>query len=114
MKVAKLATAGEILVPELLIAVRAWSRMRGLLGRSGLAQGTGMLLDPCGSIHTIGMQFSLDVIFLDRDDRIVRVIQALHPNRFALGGPGARCAVELESGWFDMSRIEVGQQLELL
>ncbi|MBT3191785.1 MAG: DUF192 domain-containing protein [Verrucomicrobia bacterium] len=111
MRTAQLVIAGEVLVPQLLIADRTISRMRGLLGRSGLPEGTGMLLDPCSSIHTIGMRFSLDVIFLDRGHRVVRVVHNVQPNRFAFGGPGARRAVEVEAGWLDLSALAVGESL---
>ena len=111
MKTGQLMLGDEVIVPLLLIADGTWSRMRGLLGRSGLPTGTGMLLSPCTSIHTVGMQFSLDVIFLDRDQQVVRVVRSLQPNRFALGGRGAKSAVELAAGAVDLSRIEVGTSL---
>ncbi len=101
----------EVIVPHLLVADGLWSRMRGLLGRSGLPQGTGMLLSPCNSIHTVGMQFPLDIIFLDRKQRVVRVVRWLRPNRFALGGRGAQSAVELAAGAFELSALESGVRL---
>ncbi len=60
MKVGRLAIAGKVWVPQLLMAEKMVARMRGLLGRSGLPSGTAMLLRPCSSIHMVGMQFSLD------------------------------------------------------
>jgi uncharacterized membrane protein (UPF0127 family) len=113
MKTAKLVVAGDIIVPHVLVADRTWSRMRGLLGRVGLPEGTGMLLSPCNSIHTVGMRFSLDVVFLDRECRVVKVVRGLRPNRFTVGGRGARAAVELEAGGVDLSRLEVGVRVQL-
>ncbi len=113
MKTGQLMLGDEVFVPNLLIADGIWSRMRGLLGRSGLPDGTGMLLSPCNSIHTVGMRFALDVIFLDRDRQVVRVVQSVRPNRFALGGRGAKSAVELAAGAVDLSRIEVGVSLSM-
>jgi uncharacterized membrane protein (UPF0127 family) len=114
MKTARLAIAGKVVVPRLLVAARMGERMRGLLGRATLPVGTGMLLKPCGSIHTVGMQFSLDVIFLDRQNRVVRTISALRPNRFGFGGHGAHATVECSAGWFDMASVSRGDLLEIL
>ena len=114
MRMARLVAAGEVIVPRLLIATRMLDRMRGLLGRASLPEGTGMFLKPCGSIHTVGMQFSLDVIFLDRQQRIVRTAQRLHPNWFALGGHSAHAVVECATGWLDVSSLTRGDRLEIL
>ncbi len=113
MKVGRLSLAGEVLVPQLLMAESMFARMRGLLGRSGLPAGTAMLLRPCSSIHMVGMQFSLDVIFLDRKLKVTRVVRALRPLRFACGGRGAYSAIEMESGAFDLESVSVGSQLEV-
>ena len=114
MKVAQLAVAGDVLVPRLLVAERMFARMRGLLGRSGLPARTAMLLRPCNSIHTVGMQFSLDVIFLDRKQQVTRVVHELRPWRFASGGRGAYSAIEMEAGAFDLGGVELGLVLEIL
>ena len=71
------------------------TRMRGLLGRRGLAQGEGML--PAGSIHTFFMRFPIDVVFLDREQRVVRVVPNLRPWRTA-GVRKARAVLELAAG----------------
>ena len=55
-----------------------------LLGLGGLASGragVGLLLPRCRSVHTLGMRFALDLIFLDRDDRVVGVVHAIGPGR---------------------------------
>ena len=114
MKTAQLVIADEVFVPRLMVADRMLSRMRGLLGRDGLPDGTGMLLSPCNSIHTVGMRFPLDVIFLDRERIVVKIIRGLPPHRFAMGGRGAHAAVELEAGWFDLDRLEVGLQVVIV
>jgi len=102
-----------VLVPRLLIATGIWSRMRGLLGRPGLPDDTAMFLSPCNSIHTVGMRFSLDVIFLDRAQRVVRIVRAVRPNRFAFGGRGASSAIEFEAGAVDLSGVDVGSCLDV-
>lgn len=76
-----------------------WGRARGLLGRRGLAAGHGLLLKPCDAIHTLGMRFPIDVVFLDAQNRVVRIHRHVPPHRLLIrGGPGAVAALELPAG----------------
>lgn len=84
--------------------------MRGLLGRSGLNEGEGILLRPAGSIHTFFMRFAIDVVFLDRDLVVVGIEPSLAPWRTA-GRRGAKSVVELASGECKRRGIEVGDTL---
>jgi uncharacterized protein len=79
------------------VARNPFTRMRGLLGRRGLAQGEGLLLEPAGSIHTFFMRFPIDVVFLDREQCVVRVVPNLRPWRTA-GVRKARAVLELAAG----------------
>lgn len=72
-------------------------RMRGLLGRPALAPGEGLLIAPCNSVHTIGMRYPIDVVFLDREGRVIKVRSALRPLRMAMAR-GARQVIELAAG----------------
>jgi uncharacterized protein len=84
--------------------------MRGLLGRSGLPEGEGILLRPAGSIHTFFMRFAIDVVFLDRDLVVVGIEHSLGPWRTA-GRRGAKSVVELASGECERRGIQVGDAL---
>src|SRR5207253_3120640 len=85
-------------------------RLRGLLGRRGLAPGEGLLLRPCSSIHTMFMRFAVDVVFLDRELRVVHVVPNLRPWRLA-ASKGARSVLELAAGESDPRRIRAGEAL---
>jgi uncharacterized protein len=86
--------------------------MRGLLGRDGLAQGEGLLIKPCGSVHTFFMRFPLDVVFLDRELSVVAVRPEVRPWRTA-GARGAKIALELAAGEAARLGIAAGMQLRL-
>ena len=88
---------GDVVVENCLLAETALSRCRGLLGRSGLSSGEGMLLRPTSSVHTAFMRFAIDVVFLDRADRVLKVANDLGPWRMA-GCRGARAALEPPAG----------------
>jgi len=87
------------------VATRRKDRMRGLLGREGLPVGELMLLEPCGSIHTIGMRFAIDVLFLDRNWRVIAIRESVHPGRLAWGGWRACRTLEAAAGWLDLERL---------
>ena len=88
---------GDVVVENCLLAETALSRCRGLLGRSGLSSGEGMLLRPASSVHTAFMRFAIDAVFLDRGDRVLKVAAELPPWRMA-ACRGARAVLELPAG----------------
>jgi uncharacterized membrane protein (UPF0127 family) len=73
------------------------ARMRGLLGRSALEPGEGLLIPKASSIHMFFMRFPIDAVFLDRELRVRRVVADLRPWRVAFGR-GARSCLELAAG----------------
>ena len=97
-------------------AVRAesfWSRFRGLLGRAGLEPGEGMVFEPCNSIHMIGMRFALDVLHLDRDGKVVRIVPNLRPNRLGPLVWRSHIVVELPVGTFSATGTQVGDRVSI-
>jgi hypothetical protein len=79
------------------LADTALARVRGLLGRSSLATGEGILLRPASSVHTAFMRFAIDVVFLDRDLRVLKIASHLRPWRTAARRK-AHAVLELRGG----------------
>ena len=71
-------------------------RAKGLIGRRGLAPGTGMLITKCNCIHTFFMRFAIDATFLDKSGRVVKVVKGIRPWRLWVWG-GWRAASVLET-----------------
>ena len=67
-----------------VFADTALARVRGLLGRASLPSGEGILLRPASSVHTAFMRFPIDVVFLDRELRVLKVVPGLPPWRTAV------------------------------
>lgn len=98
MKCGAILREGAYLVPRVWRADNAWTRLRGLLCRAPLrAAVEGLLLVPCGGVHTFWMGYALDVVFLDADQRVLGWQRGLRPWR-ATGWRGARCTLELAAG----------------
>ncbi len=104
--------AGTVVCERCEMADRPLARMRGLLGRAGLDPGSGMLLTPESSVHMFFMHFPIDVVFLDRDRKVVRIIHELRPWRVA-GARKAAAALELVAGAAAEAGLEVGDVLVL-
>jgi uncharacterized protein len=110
---AKVCTAEGVVVCERCeIPENAFGRARGLLGRDGLEPGGGMLIDRAGSVHMFFMRFPIDVVFLDRDRKVVGVRHGLRPWRVA-GARRAVAALELPAGTAAEAGVEVGKELVL-
>lgn len=95
------------------VARTIWSRFIGLLGRSSLDPGQALVLEPCGSVHTAFMRFTIDVLFLDRSGRVVKAIPSLKPFRVSGMLWGAHTTVELPSGVIAATGTAVGDQVVL-
>lgn len=89
-------------------ARRFWQRAIGLLGRRALAADEALLIRPCSSIHTFGMRFAIDVVFLDRAGVVLALHPALPPWRTARCR-GAQAVLELAAGGAARAGICCGQ-----
>lgn len=94
------------------VANRALPRMRGLLGRSHLPEGEGLLLEPAYAIHTAFMRFPIDVVFLDSHMRVMKVVDSLPPWRTA-GAHLAFSTLELAAGEAGRRDVTVGDRLDV-
>jgi uncharacterized membrane protein (UPF0127 family) len=106
-------TRGTVVCEHAVIADHALRRLRGLLGRRALPAGEGLLLQPAPSVHTAFMRFPIDVIFLDRDLRVVKCVDDLRPWRTA-SARRARATLELATGEASAREIEVGDRLAVV
>lgn len=97
MRTLALYRGEHCLLPRVLHARRWYQRLRGLLGRPPLRSGQGLLIEPCNSVHTLAMTYPLDLLFLDRSNRVLGWREQLRPWR-AAGWRGARSTLELPAG----------------
>jgi hypothetical protein len=105
------ADTADTLTARVEAAFDSHSRNRGLLGRTALVD-TALVLAPCNAIHTFFMKFPIDVIFVDRQGRVVRLIASLPPWRIAIA-PGAFATIELSAHGAVRAGLRVGHRLQL-
>ena len=94
------------------VAETPLTRLKGLLGRSRLLSGEGLLIRPTSAIHTCFMRFPIDAVFLDRDLVVVKVVSDLRPWRLA-ARRGAKSVLELAAGESARRGIRAGERLRL-
>lgn len=104
------ARTGRVVANRVDAAVDSRSRRRGLLGREGLDSDATLVIAPCESVHTFFMRFVIDVVFVDRAGKIVKICRHLRPWRIAFA-LGAFATFEFAAGWADASDVQVGDQL---
>ena len=104
-------TRGTVVAERVQLASDPWSRFWGLMGRAGLEANSGVLITPCSSIHMFFMRFPIDVVFLDNNNVVVKIVHGIKPWRTAMGGGGKK-ALELPAGAAAAAGIESGDLLD--
>ncbi len=89
-----------------------WQRARGLLYTKNFPQDfDGLYIEPCSAVHTLGMHYDIDLLFLDRHLRILKVVEDVSPRHFCITCNGAYGVVELDAG--KAQNFRKGQKITL-
>ena len=96
--------SGRVLVPVLEMAIDSASRKKGLLGRESLPEVVALVIAPTNAVHTFFMRFPIDIVFVARDGRVVKVRRAVPAWRMAAAW-GGYAVVELAAGGADLAGI---------
>lgn len=110
MKLGALYAGESCLLPRVWKAAGTLERMRGLLGRPPLQPGEGLWIEPCGSVHTLGMRYALDLAFVDAHGRVKKLVHEISPLRLA-SSAGARATLETGAGQLAACGLKVGDQV---
>jgi uncharacterized membrane protein (UPF0127 family) len=108
----RLERTGEWVVRRLQLALDSETRRRGLLGRTSLEPGEGLVIAPSQGVHTFGMRFAIDVLGVSREGRVVKVRAAVKPARIALALT-AWAIVEMEAGGAARHGVQIGDVLSV-
>ena len=94
-------------------ALDSATRKRGLLGRDSLADGHALVIAPSNLVHTFAMRFNIDILFVARDGRVLKIRTDVPPRRVA-GALGGFAVVELAAHQTKTSGTQPGDVLEIL
>ena len=108
-------TRQAYLATALAVADTHWARLRGLLGRTSrdFGNGSGLWIVPCHGVHTLGMGFPIDVVYLDGAMNVIHIQSDLRPWRFAPIREHAASVLELPSRTAAETRTAVGDKIEI-
>jgi uncharacterized membrane protein (UPF0127 family) len=102
----------KIIANNVKVADKFFSRFIGLINRSSIEENEGLWLVPCSSIHSIGMRFDFDAVFLDKSDKIIFLIKNMPPFKVAPLVSNTYSVLELPSGTIDCTGINIDDILE--
>jgi uncharacterized membrane protein (UPF0127 family) len=106
-------TRHTVLGDRIDVAETSLSRMVGLLRKQALEPGTGLIIFPSQAVHTVGMRFPIDVVFIDRQWRVTGMHPEMAPFRLTRVHWKAKCVLELPIGMISRSETSVGDQLAI-
>jgi uncharacterized membrane protein (UPF0127 family) len=89
---------GGTVAEQTIVASRPWTRLRGLLFRAPLGPKEGLLILPCQGVHTFGMRYPIDVVYVDRQGVVCRVLRGLQPGRLGPFVLRSHFVLELSAG----------------
>lgn len=97
-----------VLAENVIMADTILKRMKGLLGSREIKKGYALILNPCNSIHTFFMRFSIDVIFLNKNHQAIKIIHSIKPFRLSNIYLSSKLAIELPSGTIEAAQTQKG------
>lgn len=109
----RMSSSDEVVCKKLMIASSFISRLKGLMFSSELPSCDGLLISPCNSIHTFFMAYSLDVVFLDRNFKVIKVLYNLKPWRMSWIYFNSTQVLEMKAGTLNKKIFE-GEILRII
>lgn len=104
-------TQGTIVCTQGILADTFTPRLFGLLGRKGLEQGAGLLIRPSSGVHTLGMSFPIDIVSLDKRNRVIGAFEHIGSAKIRGLSLKTRSVLELPAGRIRECEITAGDEL---
>lgn len=104
---------GEVICQKMIVAHQILDRMKGLMFSQELPACDGFLIAPCNSIHTFFMLYHLDILFLDKNFKVVKAVYDLSPWRMTWIYFKAHQVLEMKAGTMKKN-ISAGEKLEAI
>jgi len=107
-------TKNTVLAEDVFIAKTPFKRIKGLLGKKAFLPNQAIILDPCNSVHTFFMRFAIDILFVDKDYKVVKALSKFDPNRISRIYWHSSRVIELPAGKLNLTNTQAKDQLQLL
>jgi len=105
--------SGEVVASAVMQADTPWSRGLGLLPRATVTPDEGLWIRGCNAVHTMLMRATIDLFFLDKDDRVLKIVRDARPNRLAFTCSKAKSVIEIGAGGGAVGDVLIGDRLTL-
>jgi len=107
-------TSGSVVCTQGVLANTFGTRLFGLLGKKGLEEGSGLLIRPSSGVHTFGMSFPIDIVSLDRNDRVIGAFENIGAGTIRGLSVKTRSVLELPAGRIRECGIKSGDELVMV
>lgn len=104
---------GTVVIDRGRLAANPWTRLRGLIGVRELAEGDGLLIKPCHGVHCMFMSIPIDVVYVDKTNRVIAVDRAMKPWAVGKVYRQSDFVIELPIGTADRTQIQPGDELKI-
>ncbi len=104
----------EVIAERVKGAYTFWSRFKGLMLTESMPENAALHLSPCTAIHTFFMKYSIDILYLDKEKKIVGIEKELEPGMIGKKWLNAKSVIELPAGTIDKTSTVMGQRVEIV
>ena len=111
--VIKNLTKNTVLAREVTFALTFSQRLMGLLGAKKMPKNSALVIKPCCSVHTFFMNFTIDVIFLDKHNKILKTFSSIKPFRATPIYFNSILVIELPAGTIESTATFQGDNLAI-
>ncbi|GAA0591086.1 DUF192 domain-containing protein [Virgibacillus siamensis] len=105
---------GDVIATNVQTAYSFWRRFRGLMLKENMPEGSALHIAPCPSIHTFFMKFSIDILYLNKENEIVGVEKELAPGKIGKRFAGGYSVIEFPTGGICDLAVHIGDTLDFV
>lgn len=102
-----------LLLSDVQVASSFFKRLKGLMGTKELNDNQGLVIRPCNSVHTFGMKINIDIAFVDKNNKVIRIIEDMRRKKVSPIVKGSKYVIEAKAGKFKNS-LAPGDEIKII
>ncbi len=107
-------TQNNIIASQGIMADTFLRRLKGLLGKTEISDDEALCIKPCKSVHTFFMRFPIDVIFIDRENKVINITKSLKPFKTSKYIKNAMYVIEIGAGMSEIKDVRIGDKVGII